>query len=142
MSPRRHQPGQLKPLANRPARGPEPRNWRPPCKDVRERHRSAWTDRPRRKERQMSYPYPQDRTRDKQTKGEQTYAEAREKLSESERDLETEAIAFGDAHQEADSEERRARLETEMEQRFAKINREVVERVDAQGGHRKTAEEG
>lgn len=90
----------------------------------------------------MSFPYPQDRSREKRTKGEQPYTDAREKLAESERDLETEAIAFGDAHQEADSDERRARLEAEMEQRFAKINRDVVARADAQGGHRKAAEEG
>jgi hypothetical protein len=90
----------------------------------------------------MSYPYPQDRTRDKRTKGEQPYEAARETFSKSEHDLETEAIAYGDAHQEADSEERRARLEAEMEQRFAKINREVVERADAEADRRKTSEEG
>jgi hypothetical protein len=89
----------------------------------------------------MSYPYPQDRNREQREKGQQPYKDAREKLSQSEHDLENEAIAFGDANQEADSDERRARLEAEMEQRFAKINREVVERADAQVGHRKTAEE-
>jgi hypothetical protein len=90
----------------------------------------------------MSYPYPEDRTRKKREKGQEPYKDAREAFSKSEHDLETEAIAYGDEHQEADSDERRARLEAEMEQRFAKINREVVERADAQAGHRKTAEEG
>jgi len=90
----------------------------------------------------MSYPYPQDRTRNKREKGQEPYLDARETLTQSEHDLETEAIAYGDAHQEADSDERRARLEAEMKQRFAAINREVVERADEQAGHRKTAEEG
>ena len=89
----------------------------------------------------MSYPYPQDRTRKKREKGQEPYLDAREALTRSEHDLETEAIAYGDAHQEEDSEERRTRLEAEMKQRFAKINREVVERADAQSDHSETGEE-
>ncbi|HEU5433455.1 MAG TPA: hypothetical protein VFU81_17450 [Thermomicrobiales bacterium] len=48
----------------------------------------------------MSYPYPEDRTRDKRTKGLQPYKEAREKFAEREVELETEAERYGETHQE------------------------------------------
>jgi uncharacterized DUF497 family protein len=49
----------------------------------------------------MSYPYPEDRTRDKQTKGQQPYKDARQRLAENEVELETEAEEYGETRQEA-----------------------------------------
>ncbi|HET7092495.1 MAG TPA: hypothetical protein VFI22_03430 [Thermomicrobiales bacterium] len=47
----------------------------------------------------MSYPYPEDRTRAKRTKGQQPYKDARQRLAENEVELETEAEEYGEANQ-------------------------------------------
>jgi hypothetical protein len=61
----------------------------------------------------MSYPYPQDRTRDKRTKGDEPYEDAREAYGESEAEIHRSApnphqrpAARTDEEQEHDAEER------------------------------------
>jgi hypothetical protein len=61
----------------------------------------------------MSYPYPQDRHRDRKEKGEQPYKDAREAMSQNEAGIQAEAEAFGEEHLRQTDEERVARLEAE-----------------------------
>jgi hypothetical protein len=73
----------------------------------------------------MSYPYPEDRTREKRNKGEQPYKDAREEMRESEAALQTEAEAYGEAHQgDLSDEERRERLEAEAAASMREVGRE------------------
>jgi hypothetical protein len=46
----------------------------------------------------MSYPYPQDRHRDRREKGEQPYKDAREALTEQDAQLQAQAEEFGETH--------------------------------------------
>jgi len=75
----------------------------------------------------MSYPYPQDRTRDKQEKGEEPYRDARQALTESEAALQTEAEAYGEAHAHESEEERTARLESEAAESMRRVGEERSE---------------
>jgi hypothetical protein len=61
----------------------------------------------------MSFPYPQDRHRDRKEKGEQPYKDAREAMSQNEAQIQTEAEAFGEEHLHQTAEERVAQLEAE-----------------------------
>ena len=61
----------------------------------------------------MSYPYPQDRNRDRKEKGEQPYKDAREAMSQNEAGLQAEAEAFGEEHLRKTDEERVEQLESE-----------------------------
>lgn len=61
----------------------------------------------------MSYPYPQDRNRDRREKGEQPYKAAREAFAETEANLQTEAEAFGEARA-ADDRAAAERLKEEV----------------------------
>jgi hypothetical protein len=72
----------------------------------------------------MSYPYPEDRTRDKQTKGQQPYKDARERLAENEVELQTEAEAYGEEHQEAGGREMAERLEDSLREETRRIMEE------------------
>ena len=58
----------------------------------------------------MSYPYPQDRHRDRKEKGEQPYKDAREAMSQTEADIQAEAEAFGEANPRQTDEERMEQL--------------------------------
>ncbi len=70
----------------------------------------------------MSYPYPQDRHRDRREKGEQPYKDAREEMREQEAQLQTEAEAFGESHLRPGDEPDIANLEVEVEERIREIN--------------------
>jgi hypothetical protein len=70
----------------------------------------------------MSYPYPQDRNRDRREKGEQPYADARREMTESEARLQTDAEAFGEAHQERTAEERAEDLQAEAADLLKRIH--------------------
>ena len=61
----------------------------------------------------MSYPYPQDRHRDRKEKGEQPYKDAREAMSQNEADIQAEAEAFGEENFRQTDEERMEQLESE-----------------------------
>jgi hypothetical protein len=61
----------------------------------------------------MSYPYPQDRHRDRREKGEQPYKDSRQEMAETDAALQAEAEAFGEA--ELQPQERAADLEEQLE---------------------------
>jgi hypothetical protein len=61
----------------------------------------------------MSYPYPQDRHRDRREKGEDLYKDAREAMSQNEASLQAEAEAFGEEHLRQTDEERMEQLEAD-----------------------------
>jgi hypothetical protein len=70
----------------------------------------------------MSYPYPQDRSRDRKEKGEQPYKDAKEAMSQERAQLQEEAEEVGERI--ALSHEER---ELDAQERLARINREVAE---------------
>jgi len=74
----------------------------------------------------MSYPYPQDRHRDRQEKGTQPYQDNREAMSQTREQIQADAELHGETHRDESDIERRERLETEMQERFAEIHREVA----------------
>ena len=74
----------------------------------------------------MSYPYPQDRHRDRKEKGEQPYKDAKEAMSQKSAELQTEAEAFGEARLAGTEEERRVALETEMKERLEEVGRTLA----------------
>jgi hypothetical protein len=82
----------------------------------------------------MSYPYPQDRHRDRQEKGTQPYQDHKEAMGQTQAQIQAGAEAYGEAHRDDESEEeRRARVEAEMEERLAEVGRELRD-TDAGGG--------
>lgn len=77
----------------------------------------------------MSYPYPEDRTREKRTKGEQPYKDARETMSESDVRLTSQEEEYGEEHLSAcnreTDEERRQRIEADMERELERVGEDV-----------------
>ncbi len=67
----------------------------------------------------MSYPYPQDRHRDRKEKGEQPYKDAREAMSQNDAELRAEPMP-------ADRDEPGSH-EAELEARLREVNREIEE---------------
>ena len=59
----------------------------------------------------MSYPYPQDRHRNRKEKGDQPYKDAREAMSQNEAHIQAEAEAFGKEHLRQTDEEQMEQLE-------------------------------
>lgn len=76
----------------------------------------------------MSYPYPQDRHLDRKEKGAQPYQDAKEALTRSEAELQTQAEAYGEARRDETDEERRMRLTEEARERLDAIGEDVRER--------------
>ena len=72
----------------------------------------------------MSYPYPQDRHRDRKEKGEQPYKDAREAMAETEANLQAEAEAFGETHPQQTDEERIADLEAAATESMRRVGEE------------------
>lgn len=80
----------------------------------------------------MSYPYPQDRARDKRTKGEEPYEDAREAFGENEAEIErTAPLPDKQARQRSREEQ-----EQDAEQRFEQIGEDVTERHGDGEGNR------
>lgn len=79
----------------------------------------------------MSYPYPQDRARDKRTKGDEPYEDAREAYGEKAAEIERAAPEpEGPAERRTDAEQAR-----DAEDRFEQIGEDVTEgRGDADKG--------
>lgn len=78
----------------------------------------------------MSYPYPEDRTREKRTKGDQPYEDAREAYGETEAEIERTAPLPDEQAMERSREEQ----EQEAEERFERIGEDATEhRGDAKG---------
>lgn len=70
----------------------------------------------------MSYPYPQDRHRDRKEKGDQPYKDAKEAFSEAEARQQARAEAFGESRADEDEAERAARQQREAEAVIADTN--------------------
>jgi hypothetical protein len=76
-------------------------------------------------EASMSYPYPQDRHLDRKEKGEQPYKDAKEAMSQTGAQIQSEAEAFGEAHRDETDEERTQRRITEAEDALASVTQEL-----------------
>jgi hypothetical protein len=63
----------------------------------------------------MSYPYPQDRHRDRREKGEQPYKDSRQEMAETHAKLQAEAEAFGEAELQSQAQESEAEREEQLE---------------------------
>lgn len=82
----------------------------------------------------MSYPYPQDRNRDRNEKAEQPYQDAKEAFSETQAQLQRDAEAYGEAEQReaaaslrnASPEERKHLLEDAMEEQLEETTEEII----------------
>jgi hypothetical protein len=73
----------------------------------------------------MSYPYPQDRHRDRKEKGEQPYKDAKESMSQQDARLRSEEMAYVEEHHPISDEERIEQLEADANERLAEINDEL-----------------
>ena len=69
----------------------------------------------------MSYPYPQDRHRDRKEKGDQPYKDAREAMGQNEAYIQAEAEAFGEENLRQTDEERQEQLESEARDLLRKV---------------------
>ena len=69
----------------------------------------------------MSYPYPQDRHRDRKEKGDQPYKDAREAMAQNDASIQAEAEAFGEEHLHQTDEERMEQLESEAPALLRKV---------------------
>lgn len=69
----------------------------------------------------MSLPYPHDRARARQDKGEQPYKDAREAMTRKDARIQADAEAFGEATLRETDAERVARLEMEAEDRLRDV---------------------
>lgn len=78
----------------------------------------------------MSFPYPQDRSRERRENGEQPYQEAKEALAQGEVQIQIEAEAQGEARRDETDAEFAARLAADAEDRLAEVNRAVVRGAD------------
>ncbi len=77
----------------------------------------------------MSYPYPEDRSRERREKGEQPYKDNRETMAEEEVKLQTEAEAFGEARS-ADDRAAAERLKSQVVQRMREIGDERAHDIE------------
>ncbi len=88
----------------------------------------------------MSYPYPQDRHRDRKEKGDQPYKDAREAMAQNEAGIQAEAEAFGEEHLRQTGEERMEQLESEAPALLREVgaDRERSRTNDVGSGSEKT----
>lgn len=79
----------------------------------------------------MSFPYPQDRARERREKGEQPYQDAKEAMAQGAAQIQTEAEAAGEARRGETDAELAARLAADAEDRLAEVNRQVADESDS-----------
>jgi hypothetical protein len=72
----------------------------------------------------MSYPYPQDRHRDRREKGDQPYKDEREAFARNDAELQTQAEEFGESRREESADQRLGRIEAEAEERLKSVQEE------------------
>jgi len=77
----------------------------------------------------MSYPYPQDRHRDRKEKGEQPYKDDNEAMSQTDAELRANASELAAPVNESD-DERKARLDAEASERLARVTDELREQTE------------
>ena len=73
----------------------------------------------------MSYPYPQDRHRDRKEKGDQPYKDAREAYAEAQADVASESAEGHDRYAGLTEEERNELQEREAAERLRAVGDEV-----------------
>ena len=82
----------------------------------------------------MSYPYPQDRHRNRREKGDQPYKDAKETFTESAAQQQAEAEAFGEAHAAESDEERASRQQEAAQQAIEDVNESIRGSSDSGNG--------
>ena len=82
----------------------------------------------------MSYPYPQDRHRDRKDEGEQPYKDAREAMSQQEAEIQAGAEAFGEARVDRNDAEASDRLEERAEARLRAVGEEITHSGEREPG--------
>lgn len=86
----------------------------------------------------MSYPYPEDRTREKRTKGEEPYKDNREEMRESDVRLTQQEEEYGEEHLSArnreTAEQRRNRTEADMERELDRAGQQVAQEHQSGSG--------
>lgn len=70
----------------------------------------------------MSLPYPNDRARARQDRGDQPYQDAREALGQKDAELQARAEEFGEEHLRESDEERAERLRVEANERLRNVS--------------------
>jgi hypothetical protein len=80
---------------------------------------------PRQPEDNMSYPYPQDRHRDRKEKGEQPYKDDRETLAENEAELRNQARDDWPPDEDEGEEDRAERLRLEAQDRLESVQQKI-----------------
>jgi hypothetical protein len=75
----------------------------------------------------MSYPYPQDRHRDRKEKGEQPYKDDSEAMARHDSELRAEAQRMPESLPQESEAERLARLETEVEDQLKAVQDDRAE---------------
>jgi hypothetical protein len=75
----------------------------------------------------MSYPYPQDRHRDRKEKGEQPYKDDHEAMARHDSELRAEAQRMPESLPQESEAERLARLETEVEDQLKAVQDDRAE---------------
>lgn len=74
----------------------------------------------------MSYPYPQDRHRDRKEEGQEPYAGDREAFAQQEAALQAQAEAFGEARRDRENEETDAERAERLATELRRVNDEVM----------------
>jgi hypothetical protein len=82
----------------------------------------------------MSFPYPQDRHRDRKDQGEQPYKDAREAMGQQEAEVQAEAEAFGEAVPQRTDEERNAGLEERAVARLREVGESREQALERESG--------
>lgn len=81
----------------------------------------------------MSYPYPQDRHRDRKEKGEQPYKDAKERFSQQNAALRGDELEYAEGHQPQSDQDRIARLEADAAERLSatseQLRREQIDKL-------------
>ncbi len=82
----------------------------------------------------MSYPYPQDRHRDRKDQGEQRSKDAREAMGQQQAEVQAEAEAFGEAVPQRTDEERDADLEERAVARLREVGESREQAMEQESG--------
>jgi len=85
-------------------------------------------------EKPVSYPYPQDRHRDRKEKGEHPYKDAKEAMTQTDAQLHAEAEAYGETRAHESENERAAHVQADAEERLRRVNAEVAATAEDRSG--------
>ena len=82
----------------------------------------------------MSYPYPQDRHRDRKEEGEQPYKDAREAMSQQNAEIQAGAEEFGESKLRQSDEERHDELEERATSRLREVGQSLAQSPERESG--------